>query len=61
MVGKRVQVLRFWRRLPSDVKGMYSFKEDIICHLGKWTTMEKGIQYLRKLAMMEVKELAGQL
>ncbi|KAM6101009.1 uncharacterized protein LJ206_009010 [Theristicus caerulescens] len=25
-----------------------------ICHLGKWTTMERGIQYLRELALLEV-------
>lgn len=43
------------------MKERYSFKEDIICHVGKWTTREKSIQYLRKLAMLEVNELAGQL
>ncbi|KAK4828276.1 hypothetical protein QYF61_024941 [Mycteria americana] len=29
------------------------FKEDVIYCPGKWTTMEKGIQYLRELAMLE--------
>ncbi|KAK4821934.1 hypothetical protein QYF61_004938 [Mycteria americana] len=29
-------------------------KEDVICHLGKWTTMERGIQYLREGAVLEV-------
>ena len=32
----------------------YPFKEDVLFHPGKWTTMEKGIQYLRQLAVLEV-------
>ncbi|KAK4807223.1 LOW QUALITY PROTEIN: hypothetical protein QYF61_024343 [Mycteria americana] len=32
----------------------YPFKEAVICHPGKWTTMERGIQYLKELAMLEV-------
>ncbi|GAB0206765.1 hypothetical protein GRJ2_003142100 [Grus japonensis] len=28
--------------------------EDVICQPGKWTTMERGIQYLRELAMREM-------
>ncbi|GAB0206793.1 hypothetical protein GRJ2_003144900 [Grus japonensis] len=32
----------------------YPFKEDVICHPGKWTTMERGIQYMRELAMWEM-------
>ncbi|KAK4818477.1 hypothetical protein QYF61_014179 [Mycteria americana] len=37
-----------------SMKERYPFKEDVICHLGKWTTMERGIQYLRELAVLEV-------
>uniref|UniRef100_A0A8B9SPQ6 Uncharacterized protein n=1 Tax=Anas platyrhynchos TaxID=8839 RepID=A0A8B9SPQ6_ANAPL len=43
-----------WRRLLSAVRERYPFKEDILCLPGKWTTMEKGIQYLRELAVREV-------
>lgn len=25
----------------------------MLCHPGKWTTMDRGIQYLRQLAMLE--------
>ncbi|KAK4817115.1 hypothetical protein QYF61_027978 [Mycteria americana] len=53
-IGKGAQVLRLWRQLLSGVKERYPFKEDVICHPGKWTTMERGIQYLRQLAVLEV-------
>ncbi|KAK4811289.1 hypothetical protein QYF61_023341 [Mycteria americana] len=36
------------------MKERYPFKEDVIYRPGKWTTMEKGIQYLRELAVLEV-------
>ncbi|GAB0205467.1 E3 ubiquitin-protein ligase AMFR [Grus japonensis] len=32
----------------------YPFSEDDVCHPGKWTTMERAIQYLRELAMREM-------
>ncbi|KAK4811151.1 hypothetical protein QYF61_019782 [Mycteria americana] len=35
------------------MKERYPFKEDVVYHPGKWTTMERGIQYLRELAMLE--------
>lgn len=25
----------------------------MLCHPGKWTTMDRGIQYLRQLAMLK--------
>ncbi|KAM6097713.1 uncharacterized protein LJ206_001003 [Theristicus caerulescens] len=53
-IGKGAKVLSLWRRLLSGVKERYPFKEDLICHPGKWTTMERGIQYLRELAVLEV-------
>ncbi|KAK4807210.1 hypothetical protein QYF61_024330 [Mycteria americana] len=53
-IGKGAQALSLWRRLLSAMKERYPFKEDVICHPGKWTTMERGIQYLRELAMLEV-------
>ena len=36
------------------MKERYSLKEVVISHPGKWTTMERGIQYLRELAVLEV-------
>ncbi|KAK4828316.1 hypothetical protein QYF61_025328 [Mycteria americana] len=41
-------------RLLSGVKKRNPFKEDVICHPGKWTTMERGIQYLTEFAVLEV-------
>ncbi|GAB0208327.1 hypothetical protein GRJ2_003298400 [Grus japonensis] len=32
----------------------HPFSEDVICRPGKWTTMERGIQYLRELAVREM-------
>ena len=43
-----------WRRLLSAAQERYPFKEELVCLPGKWTTMEKGIQYLRELAVREV-------
>ncbi|KAM6103469.1 Friend virus susceptibility protein 1-like [Theristicus caerulescens] len=53
-IGKGAKVLSLWRRLLSGVRERYPFKEDVICHPGKWTAMERGIQYLRELAVLEV-------
>ncbi|KAK4828440.1 hypothetical protein QYF61_026597 [Mycteria americana] len=53
-IGKGAQALSLWRRLLSGVKERYLFKEDVICHAGKWTTMERGVQYMRELAVLEV-------
>ncbi|GAB0182827.1 ubiquitin carboxyl-terminal hydrolase 4 [Grus japonensis] len=52
-IGKKTQALSLWRRLLSSVRERYPFKEDV-CHPGKWTTMERGIQYLRELAVREM-------
>ncbi|GAB0207437.1 hypothetical protein GRJ2_003209300 [Grus japonensis] len=51
---KKTQALSLWRRLLSSVRERYPFREDVICRPGKWTTMERGIQYLRELAMREM-------
>ncbi|KAK4811079.1 hypothetical protein QYF61_016365 [Mycteria americana] len=53
-IGKGALVLSLWRRLLSAMKERYPFKEDDVYCPRKWTTMEKGIQYLRELAMLEV-------
>ncbi|KAK4817311.1 LOW QUALITY PROTEIN: hypothetical protein QYF61_009164 [Mycteria americana] len=52
-IGKGAQALSLWRRLLSGVKEGYPFKEEVMYHPDKWTTMGKGIQYLRELAMLE--------
>ncbi|GAB0208758.1 ubiquitin carboxyl-terminal hydrolase 4 [Grus japonensis] len=53
-IGKKTRALSLWRRLLSGMKERYPFSEDVVCHPGKWTTMERGIQYLRELAMLKV-------
>ncbi|XP_049650061.1 uncharacterized protein LOC126035473 isoform X1 [Accipiter gentilis] len=53
-IGRKTQVLSLWRRLLLGVKERYPFKDEVTCHQGKWTTMERGVQYLRELAMLEV-------
>ncbi|GAB0206468.1 ubiquitin carboxyl-terminal hydrolase 4 [Grus japonensis] len=52
-IGKKTQALSLWRRLLSSMKERYPFSEDVCCP-GKWTTMERGIQYLRELAVWEM-------
>ncbi|GAB0208963.1 hypothetical protein GRJ2_003362000 [Grus japonensis] len=44
-IGKKTQALSLWRRLLSSLRGRYPFSEDVHWP-GKWTTMERGIQYL---------------
>jgi len=53
-IGKKEQVLSLWRRLLSGVRERYPFSEDFVCYPGKWTNMEKSIQYLRELAVREL-------
>ncbi|KAK4818865.1 hypothetical protein QYF61_020084 [Mycteria americana] len=53
-IGKGAPVLSLWRQLLTAMKERYPLKEDVIYCPGKWTTMERGIQYLRELAMLEV-------
>jgi len=52
-IGKKEQVLSLWRRLLSGVRERYHFSDDFACYPGKWTNMERGIQYLRELAVRE--------
>lgn len=53
-LGRGTRVLNLWRRLLSSAKERYSFKEDAICHPDKQTAVEKGIRYLRELAVLEM-------
>ncbi|KAK4826194.1 hypothetical protein QYF61_006138 [Mycteria americana] len=51
--GKGAQALSLWRRFLSAMKETYPFKEDVIYCSSKWRE-ERGIQYLRELAVLEV-------
>jgi len=53
-IGKKEQVLSLWRRLLSGVRQRYPFSDDFVCYPGKWTNMERGIQYLRELTVREL-------
>ncbi|GAB0189107.1 hypothetical protein GRJ2_001376000 [Grus japonensis] len=53
-IGKKAQALSLWRRLLSSVRERYPFSEDVVCWQGQWTTMKRGIQYLRELAVREM-------
>jgi len=53
-IGKKEQVLSLWRRLLSGMRERYPFSNDFVCCPGKWTNMERGIQYLRELAVREL-------
>ncbi|KAK4807088.1 hypothetical protein QYF61_018429 [Mycteria americana] len=53
-IGKGEPARSLWRRLLSAIRERYPFKEDDVYRSGKWTTMERGIQYLRELAVLEV-------
>ena len=53
-IGKKEQALSLWRRLLSGVRERYPFSDDFVCYPGKWTNMERGIQYLRELAVQEL-------
>jgi len=54
VIGTKEQVLSLWRRLLSGMRERYSFSDDFVCYPGKWTNMERGIQYLRELAVREL-------
>lgn len=53
-IGKGAQIFTLWRHLLSGVKERYPFKEDLVCQPSKWLIMERGIRYLRELAVREV-------
>ncbi|XP_049649800.1 uncharacterized protein LOC126035331 [Accipiter gentilis] len=40
-IGRKTQVLSLWRRLLLGVKERYPFRDEVTCHQGKWTTMER--------------------
>ncbi|GAB0208369.1 hypothetical protein GRJ2_003302600 [Grus japonensis] len=53
-IGKKAQALSLWRRLLTSVRERHPFSEDVVCWPGKWTTMERGIQNPRELAVREM-------
>ncbi|GAB0192610.1 hypothetical protein GRJ2_001726300 [Grus japonensis] len=54
-IGKKAQAFSLWRRLLSSMRKRCPFSEDVVCWPGKWTTMERGILYLRKIALGPVR------
>lgn len=48
------EALTLWKKVLLAVKEKYTFKEDLIYEVNKWTTIEKGIHYLKELAMVEM-------
>lgn len=38
----------------SHIKEQYPFEDDLMVEIKKWTTMEKGICYLREFSMVEM-------
>jgi len=36
------------------VRERYPFSEDFVCYPGKYTNMDRGIQYLRELTVREL-------
>jgi len=53
-IGKKERVFSLWRRLLSGVRERYPFNDDFVRYPGKWTNMERGIQYLRELAVWDL-------
>ena len=51
---KKAQAFSLWRRLGSGVKERYPFSEDVVYYSGKWTNVERSIQYLAELAVWEL-------
>jgi len=54
VIGRGAQALSLWRRLLAAVRERYPHKEDIVYQIGKWTTIDKGLQHLRELAVREM-------
>ncbi|GAB0209689.1 hypothetical protein GRJ2_003434600 [Grus japonensis] len=59
-IGKKAQALSLWRRLLSSGRERYPFSEDVVCRPGKWTTMERVIDWKSEEAPT-VDEVAGRL
>ncbi|OPJ73521.1 hypothetical protein AV530_005853 [Patagioenas fasciata monilis] len=53
-IAKKKQNQSLWRKILSAVKIRDPLKHDTVGHATEWTTMEKGIIYLRELAVREI-------
>jgi len=53
-IRKKAQAHNLWRQLLSGMMERYPFSEDVVCYPGRWTNMERSIQYLRELAVQEL-------
>lgn len=54
MIGKGTQAFNLTIQLLLAWKERKSFKKDLVCFPGRWATMEKDIQYLRGLSVLEM-------
>ncbi|XP_071664451.1 uncharacterized protein [Patagioenas fasciata] len=50
-ISRESNATTLWTRLLTAMKVRFPYKEGCISKLGKWNTMEKGIQFLRELAV----------
>ena len=48
------QAFTLWKRMLLAVKERYPFKDNLMPEKKKWTSMEKGIRYLREYAVVEM-------
>ena len=53
-ISRESNATTLWTRLLAAMKVRFPYKEDCISKLGKWNTMERGIQFLRELAVREI-------
>ena len=48
------QAFTLWKPMLVAIKERYPFKDDLMPQKKKWTSMEKGIHYLREYAVVEM-------
>ena len=49
----RLALFAFWRRSLSAAKERYPSKGDQVSYPGRWTTVEKGVEQSRELAVLD--------
>jgi len=54
VIGKKTQGLSLWRQLLSGMRERYPFSEDVVYYPGKWSTLERSIQYLGESAVRKM-------
>jgi len=48
------EAFTLWKQMLLAMKEKYPFKDDLMPEIKKWTTMEKGILYLKECTMVEM-------